>query len=375
MKKIKNYLLVILFFLASFGIGIMLGMKSNILGMEFGGGELVFSWWDVLLAILLFYFSLYVQVAIHEAGHVVGGLLTGYRFLSYRISHFHWQKVEGKIKLYRYSIVGTLGQALMIPPQPVDGKVPYMLYNLGGGMANLLTVPVFWWLGQLTTGLDLLWNCLILLGILGFVTQLLPLGNQFPNDGYNIQSIKNHPQGSLYFYAMMTINANMVRGGTFQEMDDDLFLEADSEHLSNPIIFHAVLNKTNRLLALGDYQTARDYLTSLNLEHQDLAQILRILSKVMLSYLDLLCDQTTSVSFDKKERKLVEALSRYQPMFLLYLYAYHGLVTGDDEKSLKARADFEAMEKNYPFIVDYEDEKSRLGLFEQCIAERKKQDD
>ena len=81
-------------------------------------------------------------MAIHEAGHLVFGLATGYKFLSYRIGSFTFIKEEGRIKVKRYVLPGTGGQCLMSPP-PYSSSMPYVLYNAGGAIFNFLSFLLF----------------------------------------------------------------------------------------------------------------------------------------------------------------------------------------------------------------------------------------
>ena len=52
----------------------------------------------VLILFSLMYLSIFIEMAIHEAGHLFFGLATGYKFLSYRIGSFTFIKEEGRIK-------------------------------------------------------------------------------------------------------------------------------------------------------------------------------------------------------------------------------------------------------------------------------------
>ena len=47
------------------------------------------------------YAALFFHLIVHEAGHLVFGLLTGYEFCSFRIASFMWLKENGKLKLKR----------------------------------------------------------------------------------------------------------------------------------------------------------------------------------------------------------------------------------------------------------------------------------
>lgn len=52
---------------------------------------------------------LMAHIAIHEAGHLIFGLLTGYGFSSYRLGSFMLLKENGKLRFRRLSIPGTGG--------------------------------------------------------------------------------------------------------------------------------------------------------------------------------------------------------------------------------------------------------------------------
>ena len=73
-------------------------------------------------------------VAVHEAGHMVFGLISGYSLLSYKLGPFEWYKKDGKIA-FRVNPISSvvLGQCLMLPPKPKKKSKPkFFLYNAGG---------------------------------------------------------------------------------------------------------------------------------------------------------------------------------------------------------------------------------------------------
>ena len=88
-----------------------------------------------------FVLALYLQTAVHEAGHLVCGLLSGYRFCSYRLGSLMLLREEGRLRLRRLKIAGTAGQCLMAPP-PWSEELPVILYNLGGCLFNLLRIAL-----------------------------------------------------------------------------------------------------------------------------------------------------------------------------------------------------------------------------------------
>jgi len=66
----------------------------------------------VPLLIIEIYVAIFLQIIIHEAGHLMFGLISGYRFSSFRVGSLMLIKKEGTIKLRRLSIAGTGGQSV-----------------------------------------------------------------------------------------------------------------------------------------------------------------------------------------------------------------------------------------------------------------------
>ena len=118
---------------------------STVLSMAFGVGIGCAGIKDgnfpgrFLFLFLGFCVSFAVQIILHETGHLLGGLLTGYKFCSFRIGNLQLQRENGSLRFCRLKLAGTGGQCLMTPPEPVDRKIPVMLYNLAGPLMNLFT--------------------------------------------------------------------------------------------------------------------------------------------------------------------------------------------------------------------------------------------
>ncbi len=80
-------------------------------------------------------------IIIHESGHLVTGLRSGYEFISFRIGSMTWVKENGKLSQKKFNIAGTGGQCLMMPPESDKPEnVPFVLYFLGGGCVGTLCV-------------------------------------------------------------------------------------------------------------------------------------------------------------------------------------------------------------------------------------------
>ena len=108
------------------------------------GTEILLS---AAVAMVSFLVSIVILIPVHEDGHLVCGLLTGYKFVSFRIFNFTFIKVNNRLKVKKFSVAGTGGQCLLLPPDIEPAKVPTAWYNAGGVLANiivlLLVLPLF----------------------------------------------------------------------------------------------------------------------------------------------------------------------------------------------------------------------------------------
>ena len=93
----------------------------------------------LLVAALVFvYIATLLHTIIHEGGHLVFGLLTGYKFISFRVGSFMLKKEDKKLVFKRFTLAGTGGQCLMSPPELKNERMPYVMYNLGGALMNIV---------------------------------------------------------------------------------------------------------------------------------------------------------------------------------------------------------------------------------------------
>ena len=190
-RKIIRFLVTVISFAVFVGIGVFIAESIiSYLGEGFAMGE-YFLW--LLIYLLVFYAAYFIHIIVHESGHLVFGLLTGYTFLSFRIGSLTVTKEGGKLRFARYSLAGTLGQCLLCPPEEKEGKIPFILYNLGGSAFNVIlalicialyaafpSVPV----------LSVLLMCGFVVGLLTAATNGIPMQmGLVNNDGYNAVSL------------------------------------------------------------------------------------------------------------------------------------------------------------------------------------------
>lgn len=193
MKKILRKILpVSMMLVVGFVCGLLIGRYAlsaeaqGVPGGVFGSIGVLFS--GYLL-------GTYLQVAFHEAGHLVFGLATGYRFCSYRLGSFMLLREEGRLRLRRLKIAGTGGQCLMAPP-PWSDDLPVALYNLGGCLMNLLctVLCLLVWLPLREHWLGALPLVMALMGLAMALTNGIPMRvGGVDNDGRNALNLRKDP--------------------------------------------------------------------------------------------------------------------------------------------------------------------------------------
>lgn len=164
-----------------------------------------------LLLFLGMLISLWFQIIFHEAGHLIFGLLTGYKFSSFRVGSTMLLKDEDKLRIKKLKIAGTGGQCLMVPPDMVNGTFPVTLYNLGGPIMNVITAIVCIVLYFLCRkSLPQFAVVLMMAAMIGICLALL---NGIPmrmgtvdNDGYNTLALNRDGSALRSFWIQMKTN-------------------------------------------------------------------------------------------------------------------------------------------------------------------------
>ena len=223
----------------------------------------------MLIAVLL---AFILHIILHEGGHLVAGLLTGYRFVSFRFLNFTLINKDGRLQWRNFELAGTGGQCLMAPPDKPLEQIDTRWYNAGGVLANILIVLlslVLVWAFDLPHWLN---ELLIIMAFIGIVTALtngipMKLGG-VANDGYNLLQMEKDLPGKQSFCNILDINARSQEGETYSKMPERLFALPQPIDWKNSMHVGSVLSAATRLLALHQWEDAYQLLTEA-LNHKD----------------------------------------------------------------------------------------------------------
>lgn len=321
------------------------------------------------------YVGIFLQLIIHEAGHLVFGLKSRYQFSSFRIGSFMWLKEKNKIICRRLSLAGTGGQCLMVPPQMQDGKIPVIMYNLGGCIMNLVASAVFliiYFLIPIGTVISLFCLMMVLIGVVIALMNGIPLRlGTVDNDGYNALSLGKNPDAMQAFWLQLKVNEQIAKGIRLKDMPDEWFVVPDDEAMQNSMVATQGVFATNRLMDQQRFEDA-DRL---------IAHLLEIDSGIIGLHRNLMiCDRMyCELIHDNRKEILEEMLTREQIKFMKAMkkfpsvvrteYAYALLALKDTAKVNAARELFEKVAKTYPYPSDVQSERELIGIADNIARE------
>ena len=320
--------------------------------------------------LLLFFLALYIQIILHEAGHLVFGLLTGYRFSSFRVGSLMLVQEDKHLRLKSLSIAGTGGQCIMLPPAWSEERFPFVLYNLGGALMNFLTGALFfllYWFVPLHPFVSAFFGALAATGLALGLMNAIPLRFALvDNDGKNIRLLQKDPQARYAFYRMLDIHGQLAGGQRLRDMPEDWFVTPDGADTRNPILSTIEVYAINRLMDCQAFPAAAARIRALFASQATINGIHRNLLRCDLAYCCMLLDETDAAKqeLDEPLKKFMQSMKRF-PSVLRVQYAEALLIGHDSAKADAILASFDAMAKKYPYPSDIAGERELIAAAKQ----------
>lgn len=354
--------------IAGFAMG-MISAKSGV--QEEMGMQYMVSLVVDILAICV---GIYAQLIIHEAGHLVFGLLSGYRFSSFRIGNMMWLKEDGKLVFRKLTIAGTGGQCLMVPPEMKQDKIPVFLYNLGGCIMNVI-VSVLVFIVYILIPKGNIGSALLLAvaagGMLIAVTNGVPLTvGMIDNDGKNAVSLGKNHAAMKAFWIQLKVNEQLTKGIRLKDMPDDWFVFPEQHEMKNSMVATQAVFVCNRLLDQNQFQEA-DRLMKRLLETQNgVVGLHRSLLVCDRMYCEMIGENRSEIlanMFTQEQKKFMKSMKRF-PSVIRTEYTYAVLAEKNMEKAKQLQILFDKTAKTYPYPSDVQSERELMQRvdFIQC---------
>ena len=321
--------------------------------------------------LVFLYLAWFIHIVIHESGHLIGGLLSGYTFSSFRIGSFMLLKENGKLVSKRLKIAGTGGQCLMAPPEMVDGKFPVVLYNMGGSVMNLfvslLFVPVL--IAAPKAGFLALFSFLMIgMGIISGLGNGIPMHTKtVDNDGYNAISLGKSKDAMRAFWLQMKMNEQLSKGLRLKDMPDEWFQMPSDEAMKNNLVAAIGVSVCNRLMDQHCFEEADSQMAHILSIESGMIGLHRNLVICDRMYHELIHENRFEVVasfYTKEQQKFMKAMRTF-PSVIRTEYAYALLVEKDQGKAAKAMEAFDKVAKTYPYPNDINSERELIQFAEE----------
>lgn len=343
-----------------FIVFIILGIISGIFGknmIEYLENDGASSITSLIFISVTFLVSFFIVPIIHEGGHLIMGLITGYNFVSFRIGSFTIIKENGKLVRKKFNIAGTGGQCTLtykIVDNPQN--IPYFWYNFGGVFFNFLTtilcIPIILFLNNafVFVGFTMFAIISLMLGIINIIpTKATGVGT----DGYNLILFKKSPADKMANYKLMLINAMQYQGIRLEEMPDNILKFTEEEKQCQ---FGKALTviEANILMNKHDFKLAEETYRSI-LDNEDLFEIYKNECKCELMFC-MLMNGYSSDDIDNLYKEIKSYISATEKTYIMrkrLMYAYYLIIKKDFEKASQEYILAKKMENTYPAKGEY----------------------
>lgn len=325
-----------------------------------------------IVLIIAFILSIFLHLIIHEGGHLSAGLLTGYKFSSFRIGSIILYKRLGKFYFGKFNIAGTGGQCLLVPPPIVNGKYPFMFYNAGGGLLNILAsifaYKGFYDLQQTWPVVATILAEFALIGMFVGISNLFPMKvSGMANDGYNMLSAIKNPEHSKNLWIQLEVNRLQYDGVRLKDMPDEWF-----DYKIGDI---DVMNQSIGMLSVSRFCDKGDYVEASELGNK----IINTKGTMAIASNEIKCgllfiysldeklhDEARKLFNDKSMMKYFKATKNYVARKSM-LYAYYSLVEKDMKKASLEKEAYNKLSKSYPNLAEIESEGEAIAFIDELL--------
>ena len=337
-KKIINGLLQIL------GIMIVGAIIGYSVGKIAGDSLSKVDTPNIILLLIAGVVVFILQVIIHEAGHLFFGLLSGYKFISFRVFDFKIIKDEnGKFKIRFERLAGTGGQCLMRPPEYVEGQFKYKLYLLGGVIFNIVFSIAFW--------LILPSYYTLLFALIGFALAFLNLIPMGFNDGMTFYHVSKDETTRHILYLQLEYVYYQSIGKNLLIEKPEVVEKINSMEITNTNYLTDSLEfiKLDGLEYFFEFDALYNESRKLYVERDNLLPVYKVeLMALLVKLISLVNPEDELLEELMKDKLLVARLKQKNPQTKNILATYEYGVKLDDEKALGLIAEARKIKNKAP---------------------------
>lgn len=299
-----------------FQIGLFVWIEAGYAAILMSSGSsLKGSFFGMLLVtavcMLGFFFVLAVNTVVHEAGHLVFGLLTGYKFIEFRVFKFAFTRTDRGIKFSRKTVFGTAGQCLLAPPEYDRKNFSYKWYFLGGGIFNLILALLLLIVALLIKNVPVsrFFICSSGLSLLFGLMNLIPINYNIGNDGYDVLSASRDEKERYYLWLTLKyVEFSMLGGENIIPQIESIREDELAKRLQYKGAPTMLAVKLSAYISRNEFEKAVSLADRL-LKSDEIMQALRYSFCVERLFLELIGNNDAEIIdelYDKKLKKYVE---------------------------------------------------------------------
>ena len=285
---------------------------------------------NIILLLIAGVIAFILQVIVHEAGHLVFGLLSGYKFISFRVFDFKIIKDENeKLKIRFERLAGTGGQCLMRAPEYVEGKFKYKLYLLGGVIFNIVFSIVSW--------LILSSYYTLLFALIGFTLAFLNLIPMGFNDGMTFYHASKDETTRFVLYLQLEYIYYQSIGKNLLIEKTEVVEKINSLEITNTNYLTDALEfiKLDGLEYFFEFEALYNESRKLYIEREDLLPVYKVeLMALLVKLISLVNPEDELLEELMNDKSLKVRLKQKNPQTKNILATYEWGIKLDDEKAI-----------------------------------------
>lgn len=368
-SKIYRYLSIVCFIIIGFLIGVIfVEQVDKFIIVNLGEGRYLLFASVLMISIVV---SVFAQIIIHEAGHLVFGLLSGYKFSSFRIGSLMLMKSDGKYILKRFSLPGTGGQCLMSPPEIENGRLKYKLFLLGGSIMNILAGLLFIVPYLMFSDIAYVSVFFVVLSLVGFIFGVM---NGIPfssglvnNDGYTVLKLGKSSEALYSYWVSLKVAENIAKGVRIKDMPEEWFIIRNTHDIRNSLVLSRAVLRANRLIDEHRFEEAENYINNLLTSRVNMAGIYEIVLNNELLYCELVGKarkEEIEIIFDNGVKAFLRTMKNV-PSTLRTMYSYEMLYNNDMDAAIKYKEKFEKIADSYPYKEEIDGERELMDIADE----------
>ena len=312
-----------------------------------------------------------LQFALHEVGHLLFGLASGYKFSSIRLYKYAIVKDDSGFHVKKFNIQGTGGQCIMTLPEDTDpSRVPFFWYNAGGVIVNVVLVAISIVvlsccdLGMVAESFFIM---LAFTGAFIALTNGVPLSfNGLCNDGRNILLLMRNKRSRRFFLRMMQTASELSRGKRLKDMPREWFEDIP---VDSPKDYFLLANRINYAALLEDsgrFDEARRVYEEISSFGKDLPGMIKLeigADHILMELLTTARHDIVETIYDKWLKAYINSSYKYSPIKTVALYALALHHDNDPVRAKQLLDELESHREDYLMPGEY---LTAIYLIGQC---------